>query len=688
MATAPKLSKTETPGPEGRRSTRLPIAIPITISGKDASGASFRENVHTLVVNTHGAKVITCHELTLGVEILIENPALVRSVRANVVWVGKKPGPSGLFEVGVQLLQAQNIWGIGFPPDDWQAEVPAGGGVSEATKTTSPAGTKPRAVPGAAQAQARPGEPLPFAAARPIASAVARGAEVGPPEQSDAATDGALRRFNQLLAEAADRQRVLFGEKLTKVTGQIGLQTQSRLQDEARNLQEKTIRAMEQESNALAARLQATYGKVESLLAKLYEIEQGSRAQVDKTQQKLKEAGRQTLEDTLEELRGKAKPELETLSADSIKQLHQRLEREVAGQIEAAVQAASPRLTALTEEHLAKLVPELQAQQAQTISETQAQLRDTVQTATAHFRQELKKPTEEMAASLRAETEMSVEKAAQAVHQLRKECEELAGSTTRQVQHQVQEARETLEKDLAQSGKTLVEEIYKSLAKESKELLDSSVQQAQRAAKEVHETLSTEFSQSSKALAEEIYKNLAKESKELLDSSVQQAQRAAKEVHETLSTEFSQSSNALLAETQQKLADLVNSSAESASQRALAEFKNQCAQVVSEHSEAIGKQLELSMVALVERADQTRTRLETYVQKIEETSRSAPGALEKQADELLQKSMVRMRQEAEALTNEASDNFRAKLAEVFSTLQAFSPKSPARPSTPDESKGK
>ena len=65
MATAPKLSTTETPGPEGRRSTRLSIAIPITISGKDAGGASFRENVHTLVVNTHGAKVITCHELTL-----------------------------------------------------------------------------------------------------------------------------------------------------------------------------------------------------------------------------------------------------------------------------------------------------------------------------------------------------------------------------------------------------------------------------------------------------------------------------------------------------------------------------------------------------------------------------------------------------------------------------------------------
>jgi hypothetical protein len=392
MGTAPKPSKTETKGPEGRRSTRLAIAIPITISGKDDSGESFRENVHTLVVNTHGAKIATFHRLNLGTEIRIDNPALVRYVRASVVWLGKKPSPTGANEVGVQLLQAQNIWGIEFPPDDWQAELPAGGGSLETTKNAPPAETKPVAVPGAAKAQARPGEPLSSATARPTAPAVAKGAEAGPPGRSVAAADGALRRLNQLMEEAADRQSVIFGEKLTKITGQIGLQTQTRLQDEARNLLEKTVRTMKQEVAALSGRLQATYVNVEALLAKLYEIEQGSRAQVDKTQQKLKEAGRQTLEDTLEELKGRAEHEIETLSAESIKQLHQRLEREVAGQIEAFLKAASIRLTALTVEHLAKLVPELKARQAQVISETQAQLRDAVQTATAHFRQELKKP--------------------------------------------------------------------------------------------------------------------------------------------------------------------------------------------------------------------------------------------------------------------------------------------------------
>jgi hypothetical protein len=75
MATTPKPSKTE--GPEGRRSTRLPISIPITISGRDASGEAFRENVRTLVINTHGAKIATHHQLTLGAEIQIENPVQI-----------------------------------------------------------------------------------------------------------------------------------------------------------------------------------------------------------------------------------------------------------------------------------------------------------------------------------------------------------------------------------------------------------------------------------------------------------------------------------------------------------------------------------------------------------------------------------------------------------------------------------
>ena len=102
-----------------RRSTRLTIAIPIFISGADALGQEFRESAHTLVVNKHGAKIVTSHKLAIGTEIMIENPAVGGAAKAVVLALGAPNGPADLPEVIVQLFEAQNIWGIDFPPEDW-----------------------------------------------------------------------------------------------------------------------------------------------------------------------------------------------------------------------------------------------------------------------------------------------------------------------------------------------------------------------------------------------------------------------------------------------------------------------------------------------------------------------------------------------------------------------------------------
>jgi hypothetical protein len=40
---------------------------------------------------------------------------------ATVVWLGEKDY-GALHPVGLELLEAQNIWGIAFPPDDWRSE--------------------------------------------------------------------------------------------------------------------------------------------------------------------------------------------------------------------------------------------------------------------------------------------------------------------------------------------------------------------------------------------------------------------------------------------------------------------------------------------------------------------------------------------------------------------------------------
>ena len=112
MADAPSPADT-------RRSTRLSISLPIVIHGKDAQQNAFRENSQTLIVNKHGAKLVTAQQLSVGAEVLIENPALGSIAKANVVWVSVKRNARGLHEVGIQLVEAQNIWGLEFPPDDW-----------------------------------------------------------------------------------------------------------------------------------------------------------------------------------------------------------------------------------------------------------------------------------------------------------------------------------------------------------------------------------------------------------------------------------------------------------------------------------------------------------------------------------------------------------------------------------------
>jgi hypothetical protein len=555
------------------------------------NGEAFRENVRTLVINTHGAKIATYHQLALGAEILIENPALVRSVKATVVWLGKKPAGLDPYEVGLQLFEAQNIWGIEFPPDDWQAESSAVARLPETAKVPPPAGGK-------------------LGPGRTPAPALAKPAEVAPrePVEVPGGSEAALRRFDQLATEAAERHSVLFGEKLTKVMSQIGLQTQTRLQDEARQLQEKTIRAMEQEVNALTARLQSTYGKVEALLSKSFEIEKSSRAHLEKTQERLKEASHQAVEGALEESKKKARHEFEILETDSVKQLRQRLEREVSTEMESFQKASAARLTALTDEHLERLAGEFQTRQVQALKDTQKQLRDAAEATSAQFQRDVCKPAEAAASSLRAEVQKAGEEAVRALQQL---------------QHQAQEVRKNLEKDLARSGEGLIKEIRGRLEEDSKELLGASLEELQQAAGAARERLKKELSESGREL---------------------------------------------LAETAGRVADLVNSSVDSLSAQALAEFRARCAQVTDEHFEALGKQLENSKGALVEAVEQKRSHLEACLAKAEAASASARESLDRQAAELTQAALQRIGQES----TERAEQWHARLEDFVEQIKAAS----------------
>jgi hypothetical protein len=98
---------------ESRRSTRVPLKIvimarsltePLTCDGE------------TIVVNRHGALISSSIPLRVGMEIEIHVIITDKRAPAKVVYVD----PERPRVCGIGLIEPGNIWGLSFPPDDWQ----------------------------------------------------------------------------------------------------------------------------------------------------------------------------------------------------------------------------------------------------------------------------------------------------------------------------------------------------------------------------------------------------------------------------------------------------------------------------------------------------------------------------------------------------------------------------------------
>ncbi len=111
---------TESPS-EHRRTTRILLRIPITLSGANADGSNFSEDTETVSVSKHGTAVRTRQRLTLGHEASVRTKNKNRAGQFEVVWIGK-PGTESEGLVGLEWLEARRFWGLEFPPDDWSGD--------------------------------------------------------------------------------------------------------------------------------------------------------------------------------------------------------------------------------------------------------------------------------------------------------------------------------------------------------------------------------------------------------------------------------------------------------------------------------------------------------------------------------------------------------------------------------------
>jgi len=124
------------PGTQKRRSTRIVQAVPLTVTGVDALGQPFKERTTTVMVNCHGCKYQSKHYVPKNSMVTLDIPTPEpgrppHSVQGRVVWVQRPRTVRELFQIGLEFETPGNVWGIAFPPDDWQASI-AEGAIAEA----------------------------------------------------------------------------------------------------------------------------------------------------------------------------------------------------------------------------------------------------------------------------------------------------------------------------------------------------------------------------------------------------------------------------------------------------------------------------------------------------------------------------------------------------------------------------
>ena len=712
MAAPLKESKTDAQGAARRRSTRLAIAIPIAISGKDTGGHTFKENSRTVVINKHGAKILTFHQLGMGAEITIENRALGRAARAAVVWIGDRPSSKDAMEVGIQLINAENIWGIEFPPDDWQEGPPAGTvGQKVEPPPPPPPPPPPAATPpatlrsGAYKAPEVPKPVVPPVVTLPTPSVS--------PGFLDTAAQASLARFTQQIEETLNARFRQFEQRLTSLSQQIGFQTQAALQDAANGQEEKTAQALEQQWGSLEQHLHAARAELEALLNRLQELQQTTQAEVEKAERNIQAASFAALQGATEELDEKVGQELEAASIRFVEETRKRVQDSASVAVETFSREANAHVTKLTQDYLATLAPELEARRSQfektlvdieqkggkeildrlhkaadesldaAAKDLQTQAADAVLLLTDELkaagkglveeaRKELSVVTREASETIGKQAETAKLSTVQleatgksAVEEARKQLAAVAREASETIGKQADALRlSTAELEIA--GKTAVAEARRQLAGIARETVDT-VSRDTRAAQ-----LSTAALEAAgEAALEQTREQLVILSREILDGMTEEAKTLAKEypvhVRKTLQEFQDQRTRELedhlqkaLEKQRQAVLKQVQRVGEEVAGQAVAQVRSKCEEVVKEISGDLERQRGATTGALKDWEEQARARIEKQVGIL---SSAIAEKVRQESEAQVKDFQARLQQAARALHDENVRGIEEKLKE-------------------------
>ena len=142
-----------------RRSTRLPLEIPVRVTSLDPK-IQFAENCTTVTVSAHGCGVIASRQVASRTPVQLEIVADQQRTKARVLEVVPLNDEKTSWLLGMELERPGNFWGIKYAPADW-AEEDGETSVAAAKRTGAepvPA-TMPKAAAAAEASTATPDSP-------------------------------------------------------------------------------------------------------------------------------------------------------------------------------------------------------------------------------------------------------------------------------------------------------------------------------------------------------------------------------------------------------------------------------------------------------------------------------------------------------------------------------------------------
>src|SRR5271166_1414351 len=444
-----------------RRSTRIVQAVPLVVTGVDALGRPFAERTSTLIINCHGCRYQSKHYVLKNMWVNLEVPHAEpghapRRVRGKVAWIQRPRTVRQLFQVALELESAGNMWGIGFPPEDWfafsedrpflpNAVAPgeASGGPLPATPSETPLPIE-EIEPGVASPDNIRVFPAPASAtdaSMQLARQVARLLAEARHQIHAAAREAAVEAVNverRMAFDQWEQRFAAFREEVAKETTHAVGTIQEETETRARTAQAAAAEALKNElPRWLAPQLEQLTHQLTAQLAR-----EGA---TQREQHEKQLSGAQEALQTLCAQADEAAAKLRTQAELAETQVSARLEAIVNNALEVARQreesAGSYRET------LNAAIKDMQQQAVATQNEAQNALREhlTQEVQAAQFRWQ-----EQLEQGLNAAQEKAAEKLKQHAQELRKEVEEEGSKQSNAVKESLEVQAKRLEASLAQ----------------------------------------------------------------------------------------------------------------------------------------------------------------------------------------------------------------------------------------------